>query len=160
MRERIFDIGEDFWIETERGVRAFKVDGKALRMRNTLNIEGPAGQPLYQIQTRVARVRDSMAIEKDGRKVAEVKKDLVNVVHDHLIVDMVGAGPNLEVSGNLLDHEYQVKRGGMRIAEISKKWLRVRDTYTIECAPGQDDALIIAITVAVDQLASGDRDHR
>lgn len=81
---------------------------------------------LYQIQVRVLRIKDSMAIERGGAKVAEVRKDLVNIVHDHFIVDMVGAGPNLEVSGNLLDHEYQIKRGGMRIAEISKKWLRVQ----------------------------------
>jgi uncharacterized protein YxjI len=160
MRERIFDIGEDFWIDTEGGRHAFKVDGKVLRARNTLNLEGPNGQALYQIQSRVLRVKDSMAIEKDGHPVAEVKKDLVNIVHDHFIVDMAGSGPNLDVNGNILDHEYKITRGGMQVAEISKKWVRVRDTYTIDVAPGQDAALMICITVAVDQLASGDRNRR
>ena len=156
MRERIFDIGEDFWIENEHGQRAFKVDGKALRLRNTLNIEGPSGEALCQIQARVARVRDSVAIERNGQKLAEVHKDLVNMVHDHFKVNMLGYGPDLEVSGNILDHEYDIKQGYMMVAEISKKWLRLRDTYTVDVMPGQDDALMLAITVAVDQLAAGD----
>jgi uncharacterized protein YxjI len=35
MREKIFAVGDDFWIETEDGERAFKVNGKALRIRRT-----------------------------------------------------------------------------------------------------------------------------
>ena len=35
---------------------------------------------------------------------------------------------------------------------MSKKWFRIRDTYGVEIRPGQDDALILAITVAVEDL--------
>ena len=33
MREKMFAIGDDYWIETDGGERAFKVNGKALRIR-------------------------------------------------------------------------------------------------------------------------------
>jgi uncharacterized protein YxjI len=33
MREKMFSIGDDFWIETDSGERAFKVNGKVLRLR-------------------------------------------------------------------------------------------------------------------------------
>ena len=36
MREKLFSIGDDYWIENEEDERAFKVDGKALRIRDTL----------------------------------------------------------------------------------------------------------------------------
>ena len=39
MREKMFAIGDDFWIENEDGERAFKVNGKALRIRDTLVLE-------------------------------------------------------------------------------------------------------------------------
>ena len=52
--------------------------------------------------------------------------------------------------GNILDHEYKIKRDGDKVAEVSKKWLRMRDTYGIEIEPGQDDVLILAIAVALD----------
>ena len=41
MREQMFAIGDDYWIETDTGERAFKVDGKALRIRKTLILETP-----------------------------------------------------------------------------------------------------------------------
>ena len=41
MREKLFSIGDDYWIETDGGERAFKVNGKAPRVRDTLVFEGP-----------------------------------------------------------------------------------------------------------------------
>lgn len=32
MRQRLVSIGDDFWIETDGGERAYKVDGKALHV--------------------------------------------------------------------------------------------------------------------------------
>ena len=58
----------------------------------------------------------------------------------------------MEAKGNIVDHEYKVERGGNTIAEVSKRWFRVRDTYGVEVAPGQDAALIIALTVCIDQM--------
>ena len=33
------------------------------------------------------------------------------------------------------------------------RWFSVRDTYGIEIAPGQDDALILAVVVCIDQMS-------
>jgi hypothetical protein len=46
----------------------------------------------------------------------------------------------------------RVQRDGETVAEISRRWLRVRDAYGIEVAPGQDDALILAITVCIERM--------
>jgi len=151
MRQRLISIGDDYNIEDEHGQRAFHIDGKALRLRQTLIFEDPTGHELYTIQERAARVRDSMAITRGGQKVAEVHKALVAPVRDRLEVSILG-GEDLTVQGNLLDHEYEIKRGRLAVAEASKRWFRVRDTYGVEVSPGQDDALILAITVCVDQM--------
>lgn len=36
MREELISIGDDYWIENEEGQKAFLVDGKALRLHETL----------------------------------------------------------------------------------------------------------------------------
>lgn len=36
MREKLVSFGNDFWIENDQGQRTFKVDGKMLRVRDTL----------------------------------------------------------------------------------------------------------------------------
>jgi len=39
MREKLLSIGDDYWIEDEQGNRAFRVNGKALRVRHTFLLE-------------------------------------------------------------------------------------------------------------------------
>lgn len=152
MRQRMASIGDDFWIENEQGQRVFKVDGKALRLRQTLLFEDAHGRELAKIQERVLRVKDSMEVEgPDGRQVALVKKALITPLRERFVVK-VKNGPDLEVQGNILDHEYSIGEGRDKVAEVSKKWFRLRDTYGVEIEPGQDDAVILAVTVCLDEM--------
>ena len=151
MREKMFAIGDDYWIETDDGQRAFKVDGKALRLRETLVLETPDGNEVFTIQEKKLSIRDKMDIERDGDTVASVKKAVVSPLRERFSIDVEG-GDDMEAKGNITDHEYKIERGGDQVAEISKRWFRVRDTYGIEIDEGQDDALILAITVCIDQM--------
>lgn len=152
MREKLFSIGDDFWVETEGGQRAFKVDGKALRVRSTFVLESPSGEELFKIQEKKLRVRDTMTIEHNGDTVATVKKALVTPLRDRFSIDLKDDG-ELSAKGNIVDHEYKIERDGDKIAEISKRWFRIRDTYGIEIVPGENDALILAATVCIDEMA-------
>jgi len=152
MREKLFAIGDDYWVETEGGERAFKVDGKALRVRDTFILESPSGEELFKIQEKKLRVRDTMEIEHGGDTVATIKKALITPLRDRFAIELE-AGGELSAKGNIVDHEYEIERDGETIAEISKRWFRVRDTYGIEVAPGQDDALIVAAVVCIDEMA-------
>jgi uncharacterized protein YxjI len=153
MRQKLMSIGDDYWIENDQGERVFKVDGKALRMRKTLIFEDGRGGELLKIQERVARVRDTMEIEdRDGRTVATVKKALITPLRDRWTVK-VADGPDLEVKGNILDHEYTIEDGRAPVAEVSMKWFRVADTYGVEVAPEQDPALMLAVTAVLDTMA-------
>jgi uncharacterized protein YxjI len=152
MREKLFAIGDDFWIEDENGDRAFKVDGKALRIRKTLVLEDPSGAELFTVQEKKLHIRDTMDIERDGKTAARVKKALITPLRERFSIEVEGA-EDLEAKGNIVDHEYKIERDGKRVAEVSKRWFRVRDTYGIEMAPGEeDDALILAATVCIDQM--------
>jgi uncharacterized protein YxjI len=153
MRQKLVSIGNDFWIEDDQGHKAFKVDGKALRVRNTVKFEDAQGNELCKIQERMLRVKDSMEIEgPGGERLAMVKKALITPVRDRWTVK-IGNGPDLDVQGNILDHEYSIGEGRDKVAEVSKKWFRIRDTYGVSIDPGQNDALILAVTVCIDQMA-------
>jgi uncharacterized protein YxjI len=157
MTQRMLSIGDDFWIENERGEKVYKVDGKALRVRQTLIFEDRTGRELCKIQERMLRVKDSMEIEgPNGERIAMIKKALITPVRERWTVNLRG-GPDLEIQGNILDHEYRIEQGRQRIAEVSKKWFRLRDSYGVEIDPGQEDILILAATVAVDMMAHPER---
>ncbi len=153
MREKLVSIGDDYWIENDRGEKVFKVDGKALRVRQTLIFEDRSGRELAKIQERMLRIKDSMEIEDPaGNQMAMVKKALITPLRERWTVKIKG-GSDLEVKGNSLDHEYTIGEGRAKVAEVSKRWFRVRDTYGVEIEPGQDDILILAITACIDQMA-------
>jgi uncharacterized protein YxjI len=152
MREKLASIGDDFWIENAHGQKVYKVDGKALRVRDTLKFKDAHGNELYQIQEKKINIKDTMEIEDaHGNRVAMVKKAMITPVRDRYSVSIKG-GPDLDVQGNILDHEYTIGEGRDKVAESSKKWFRVRDSYGVEIEPGQDDLLILAVTVCIDQM--------
>jgi uncharacterized protein YxjI len=151
MQEKLFAIGDDFWIENEAGQRAFKVNGKVLRVRDTLVLETPNGEELFSVQSKMLHIRDTMNIERSGRKVASIKKALVSPLRDRFSID-VEDGEDMEAKGNIVDHEYKIERDGDQVAEVSRRWFRIRDTYGVEIAPGEDDALVLAVVICIDQM--------
>ena len=152
MREKMFAIGDDFWIEDDEGERVYKVDGKALRLRDTFVLETVDGKELFKIQEKKLTIRDKMEIERGDKTVATIKKALVSPLRDRYSIE-VEDGEDMEAKGNIVDHEYKIERDGDKVAEVSKRWFRVRDTYGIEILEGNDDALILAITVCIDQMS-------
>jgi uncharacterized protein YxjI len=152
MRQQMLSIGDDYWIENGAGQRAFKVDGKALRIHKTLVMETPAGRQLYKIQHKIVTIKDTWTIEDDAGTAATVKKALLTPLHDRYSVDL-RTGGDWDIHGNIVDHEYEMKGPGGTVATVGKKWFRVRDTYGVQVAPGQDDALVLAVAIVVDQIS-------
>jgi uncharacterized protein YxjI len=151
MREKLFSIGDDFWIDTDDDRHAYKVNGKALRLRSTFVLETPDGDELLKIQERKLSIRDTMRLERGGETVGTVKKALITPLRDRFTIDLHEAG-ELTAKGNIVDHEYEIERDGETVAQVSKRWFRIRDTYGIEIAPGADDAVILAAAVCIDEM--------
>jgi uncharacterized protein YxjI len=154
MREKLLAIGDDFWIENDRGERAYKVNGKAIRVRQTFVLEDASGDEVARIQERKLSIRDKVAVERGGDTVATVHKALVGF-RDRFAID-VAHGPDMKAHGNIVDHEYEIERDGDTVATISKRWFRVRESYGVDVAAGEDVALVLAMTVAIDALTTRD----
>lgn len=151
MRERLVSIGDDFDIEDADGNRAFHVDAKALRVRDTIVLQDVSGGELYRIRERIVRLRETMSIERGRTRVATIQKAFVTPLRDRFTVDMAD-GPPWKVKGNIVDHEYTIEENGRPIATVSKRWFRVRDTYGVEIAPDADHALVLAVVTAIDTI--------
>jgi uncharacterized protein YxjI len=150
LREGLLSIGDDYWIENGHGQRMYRIDGQAARFRNTWILEDPTGRHVAEIQERKLSVRDAIRIELDGRE-ATVKKTLVGL-RDRLRVEVEG-GEDLRIQGNIVDHEYEVERKGIKVATVSKRWFRIRDSYGVETRDLSDVPLMLAVAVALDAMA-------
>jgi uncharacterized protein YxjI len=151
MRQHLLSLGEDYTIEDESGAPVFKVDGKLLRIRETFVIEDRQGNEVATIREKKIALRDSMKILRGGDTIATIRKAWLTPLRDKFSVEVEG-GEDLVAQGNILDHEYEIRRGSAPVAHISKHWFSFRDTYGIDIAPGEDDGLVLALAVAIDEM--------
>ncbi|MGW8378897.1 LURP-one-related family protein [Streptomyces sp. ODS28] len=153
VRERVFGIGEDFWVEDEHGRKVFLVDGKALRVRETFELKDPQGEVVAVVRKKLLRVRDTMTVERGGDTLATVREKHFTPFRKVYRAQLAG-GDELEIRGDLIGKEYDIELGEERLARVSRKWFRVRDTYAVDIpdGPGVDVPLLLGITVCVDRL--------
>ena len=158
IRERMFRMGEDSDITGQAGQPVLHVDGKVMSLYNRLILRDPAGCEAGQVHRKLAALRLTYEITIDGKDVAEVRKHLFTAFGDRFTIDVHGAG-EMEIDGDLLSHEFTIERDGQTVATVSKRWLSVADSYTVDVAPGEDHVLILASVLALDLALDAEHDH-
>jgi len=158
IRERLFRLGEDSDITDEAGQPVLHVDGTVLSLHSRLILRDPAGGEAGQVRRRLATLRPAYEITIDGKDVAEVRKHLFTAFGERFTIDVHGAG-DMEIDGDLLNHEFTIQRDGHTVATISRRWLSMTASYAVDVAPGEDDVLILASVRAVDLAIDAEHDH-
>ncbi len=106
MRQKLVAFGDDFWIENESGQRVYKVDGKMLRVRDTLFFEDTNGdgvrneeEPGFSSWTpRLLKAaynyqyvqKDPGAFAHNGKYVIQFLYDTLSNLGQRVTVDMAG----------------------------------------------------------------------
>ncbi|MFE9448858.1 LURP-one-related/scramblase family protein [Streptomyces sp. NPDC006739] len=158
VRDRLLGFGDDYWIEDEHGNKVFLIDGKAMRVRDTFELKDTQGHVLIHIHQKMFALRDTMVIERGGEPLARIKRKRLSLLRNHYRVSLVD-GTELDVSGKIFDREFAVEYDGELLAVVSRRWLRVRETYGVDVVRDDaDPALMIAVTVCVIHLAEKERD--
>jgi uncharacterized protein YxjI len=149
IRERFFSIGDDFDVLDEHGNKLLHVDGKVFSVRNKVVIEDLSGAEVASVHRHLVALRPTYEIQIGGEKAAEVRKKLFTPFREKFTIDVPGPD-DLEMKGDLLDHEYTIELGGREVAAVSKRWLTIRDTYAVQIEADQDPLLIIGSVLALD----------
>ncbi|CAA9486571.1 MAG: hypothetical protein AVDCRST_MAG69-1105, partial [uncultured Solirubrobacteraceae bacterium] len=67
-------------------------------------------------------------------------------------VELAGGGV-LQVQGDLFDHEFAITwENGTPMAQVSKRFFTVRDSYGLSVEPQQDVVLALAIAICIDGI--------
>ena len=163
MRQRVMALGQDFYINNAAGQPMFKIDGKVRLIKESLKFRDLHGNLLYQLDERVLRIRESFDILKpDGSVAAKVHNAIFDPLRERFTIELPrsaeGSGQELTTMGKVIWAQYDVLRQGRPIAKISKQFSWIgRDQYVVDILPGEDDCLILAITVVIDMMVSNGR---
>jgi uncharacterized protein YxjI len=159
IRERFFSIGDDFDVLDEHGNKLLHVDGKVFSVRNKVVIEDLSGEEVASVHRHLVALRPTYEIRIGGEKAAEVRKKLFTPFREKFTIDVPGPD-DLEMKGDLLDHEYTIELGGAEVAAVSKRWLTIRDTYAVQIAADQEPLLIIGSVLALDLALAREEDKK
>jgi uncharacterized protein YxjI len=163
MKQKVWAMGDDYTIKDESGQDRFFVDGKVLSIGDKLSFQDMAGHELVFLREKLLSWGPTYELHQTTGESAIVKKKLWTFVRDRFTIDVGADGPtpnDLEIQGDLLDHEYAFTRAGQTIAAVSKKWFSWTDTYGVDTGDGEDDVLILACTVVVDLCLEKEQRNR
>jgi len=158
IREKLLHLGEDSVITDETGRPVYQVNGAIFSLHHTLVMRDMAGSEVATIRQHIISLPPTWEITRGGQELAEVRKKLFTFLGDRFTVDIPGPD-DLEVQGNLFEHDYTITRGGQVVATVSKRWISLTATYGVETAPGQDDALLLASVLILDLAEDEERSH-
>jgi uncharacterized protein YxjI len=151
LRQKMVSITSDYWIENEQGKQVYKINGK-LGLHKSFIFEDTHGNTLAKIHKDILTVKETMQVEgPNGDQLAVVKKALFTPLKEHFVVNMKN-GLELQIHGNLLDYDYTISDRINKVAEVSKKYFHLRDSYSVLIEPGYDDIVILAIVVCIDEM--------
>lgn len=158
MRQKLLSWGDDFTIRDEEGRDVYFVDGKAISLGSKASFQDMSGNELAYISQVLLAWGPTYEIYRGGALVAVIKKELFKFFHHTFTVDVPGPD-DLTAEGDLMDHEYTLRRGDMPVARVSKQWFTFADTYGVDIADGEDPVLVLVSAVVID-LACHDHGRR
>lgn len=150
LRNKLFSIGGDSWITDETGHHVYFVDGAAISIGRRLTIKDMDRNEVAAIHQELIALTPTFEIHTARGIKAHISMRLLTLT-DRMKIDVTG-GPDLEVHGNLFHHEYDIEQGGRRVAHVSKAWISLTDSYGIEIADDEDQVLILACAVVIDEI--------
>ena len=158
LKERIFSLRESYYIRNEQGENLLEVTGRLLGIRDKLTLRDLEGNVVATITSHLIALRPTYTIDRPGQPDATVKKDFINILREGFSVDMAGGLPDLRIQGDILEHSYSILRQGNTIAQVSKKWISLRDSYVVDVAEGEDAILLLACAIVVDRITHEEDD--
>lgn len=156
MKQHFLSFGDDFTIKDDTGRERFFADGHVFSIGDALTFKDMQGNVLAEVRQKLLSIGKTYEIYRGDQKVAAVKKKIFTLFRD--VFDIVDETQgDFDAEGNFFDLDYRITRDGRVVATISKKFLSLRDSYTIDVVEGEDDVLILCIATVID-MCSHDKD--
>ncbi len=161
LKERIWSLRDSFYIKDNRGRDAFRITGALFSIGDRLSFEDNDGNELAVIRQKLISLRPAYEIHRfDENRNEQFKARIVKnltLFRDKFTVDLPGPD-DYSVHGDFFDYNYEFKRGGRKVAQVSKHFFSIRHSYGVDIVDGEDDVTILAAAVVI-ELVSHDEDE-
>lgn len=145
MKQKIVSLSGKYTVMDAEQQPAYYVEGSFLKIPKTFTILDPSKNEVALITKKVFSFLPKFFVEVNGREVLTIKKEF-SFFKARYTIDAAA----IEVRGNWWDMTFEVLQQGTVVGSVQKKWLSWGDSYEVQVADEEMEAIIIAIVVAID----------
>ena len=130
IQQKFFTLKDRFFIKDERGYDCYEIADKLVTVGNKFWVNTVDGNNLYFMRQKLFHLMPHYEIYQGEEVVANVRarfrffRAKVEVQSDRF--------GDILITGNVMNWDFEIKRGDEMLAVINKHIFKVRDTYTLE----------------------------
>lgn len=151
VKEKVFSWRDRFTVTDEEGNDRYIIEGEIFSLGKKLHIYDMFDRELALIKQKMPSLMPNFQVFCEGEQIAEIKKKFM-LIFSKYTVD----GPGWEITGDFIEHDYEIKKEGRRIASIHKKWMSWGDTYEVDVDDPRNEILTLAVVLAIDCVAAAE----
>lgn len=157
INQKIFSIGDKFVIKDEYGSERYFVEGKVFSLGDKLKIYDSNGQERIYIEQKLFKLLPEYYLYFDGNFAAKVKQAFSLLRPKFQIESPFGS---YSVEGDFFGYDFRIMKNSRLVAHVSKKLFSFRDSYGVDIVNDENDLLILAVVIVIDQVIHDEDHHR
>ncbi len=143
-------LGGSSYVTDMADNKVFGVKGKIVTLSRKKYIQDLEGNTLYVVRNQIVRffVRRAFVFDAEGNKVCTIKKQYFSLRSKFFVE---GYKDELVIDGNILSYNYDIRKNGVSIGHVARK-ISLRDSFVLTCETKEDEAFLVALVIAIDNI--------
>ncbi|MFD2164864.1 LURP-one-related/scramblase family protein [Thalassotalea euphylliae] len=154
MKQKLLSLRDSFEIFDDKDRLAYVAKGKFFSLRKSLTVRDVNEREVVSVKQKLLAIKQTFFITFPDGTQCRIKKRFFPWITSRFIIKTPGA--DVEVTGDIFSHEYQFVAAGQLIAQVSKRWFSIGDTYGVDIAHEEDIPLVLAAVAIIDMSMHGD----
>ena len=145
IKEKAFTILDQYDIKDEDDNVVYRVKGK-IDITKRLDIYDAEGECVGKIREKMVKLIPHYKIYMGDECIGSITKDIFKLIKDKYSFEY----NNWKIKGDLINFNYDIKAGTKKVAEISRKAIRIiTPTYIIDVENKKDVLPAVLVAVAI-----------
>lgn len=153
IKQHIFSWGDKFSVYDKDGNEKYFVKGDVFTFGKHLHVFDTNDNEIATIDQKLFSFLPTYYVSVNGNEIAEVVKEISFFSNKYSV-----RGLDWDVTGNIFDHEYEVREGSFVVASVAKEWFTWGDAYEIDIAPDADEVAALAVVLVIDACLARSND--
>lgn len=145
IEEKIFTWGDKFSVRDEQGNEKYYVEGEVFTFGKKLHVYDRHGREVAYIEQELLTLLPSYHVYVGERQVARIDREFSFFSPKYYV-----SGPDWEVNGHFLEHDYEITQNGRPVVTIEKEWMTWGDCYELNIESPADELLALAVVITID----------